>query len=120
MAIQKLQVGMAGLGRVGKFHAMTFLQRTPRADLVCAFTPDPAELAWGKINLEPHGVTLYNSYDEMLKHPGLQAVAIGTATSIHAEESIKAIDADLHVLCEKPLSIDIEVVGVLEFIPGHN
>lgn len=110
MAVQKLHVGMAGLGRVGKFHAMNFLQRTPRAQLVAAFTPDQGELAWGRVNLEPHGVTLYDNYDEMLKHPGLQAVAIGTATSVHAEEAIKAIEADLHVLCEKPLSIEVEVV----------
>lgn len=113
MAIQKLHVGMAGLGRVGKFHAMNFLQRTPRAQLVAAFTPDQGELAWGRVNLEPHGVTLYDNYDEMLQHPGLQAVAIGTATSVHAEEAIKAIEADLHVLCEKPLSIDVEVVCTL-------
>ena len=113
MATQKLQVGMAGLGRVGKFHALNFLQRTPHAQLVAAFTPDPIEISWGKLNLEPHGVTLYDNYDEMLKHPGLEAVAIGTATSVHAEETIKAIDHDLHVLCEKPLSIDVEVVSFL-------
>lgn len=110
MGVQKLQVGMAGLGRVGKIHAINFLQRTPRAQLVAAFTPDPNGVSWGKLNLEPHGVTLYDNYDEMLKHPGLQAVAIGTATSVHAEEAIKAIERDLHVLCEKPLSIDVEVV----------
>lgn len=114
MGVQKLQVGMAGLGRVGKFHATNFLERTPRAQLVAAFTPDPNELSWGRINLEPHGITLYDNYDEMLKHPGLQAVAIGTATSVHAEEAIKAIDADLHVLCEKPLSIHIDVVCQFE------
>jgi predicted dehydrogenase len=110
MGVQKLQVGMAGLGRVGKLHAINFLQKTPRAELVAAFTPDQNEIAWGRVNLEPHGVTLYTDYDEMLKHPGLQAVAIGTATSVHAEEAIKAIEKDLHVLCEKPLSVDVEVV----------
>ncbi|KAJ5325478.1 hypothetical protein MYU51_000163 [Penicillium brevicompactum] len=109
MPVQKLQVGMAGLGRVGKLHAINFLQKTPRAELVAAFTPDAGEIAWGRVNLEPHGVTLYTNYDEMLTHPGLQAVAIGTATSVHAEEAIKAIEADLHVLCEKPLSTDVEV-----------
>ena len=113
MGIQKLQVGMAGLGRVGKLHAINFLQRTPRAQLVAAFSPDPNEISWGKLNLEPHGVTLYDNYDEMLKHPGLQAVAIGTATSVHAEAAIKAIERDLHVLCEKPLSIDVEVVRLV-------
>lgn len=111
MGVQRLRVGMAGLGRVGKFHAMNFLERTPRAELAAAFTPDTNELAWGRVHLEPHGVTLYDNYDEMLKHPGLEAVAIGTATSVHAEEAIKAIEQDLHVLCEKPLSIDIEVVS---------
>lgn len=111
MGIQRLRVGMASLGRVGKFHAINFLERTPRAELVAAFTPDANELAWGRLTLEPQGVTLYENYDEMLKHPGLQAVAIGTATSVHAEEAIKAIEQDLHVLCEKPLSIDIEVVN---------
>ena len=54
---------------------------------------------------------VYVSIDHFLTlYPGLQAVAIGTATSVHAEETMKAIDHDLHVLCEKPLSTDVEVV----------
>ncbi|KAF9887003.1 hypothetical protein FE257_010619 [Aspergillus nanangensis] len=109
MSIQKLKVGMAGLGRVGKIHVNNFLHQTPRADLVAAFTPDAAELSWGRQNLEPYGVTLYDDYDKMLGHPGLQAVVLGTATSVHAEETMKAIDHDLHVLCEKPLSTSVEV-----------
>ncbi|KAB8268968.1 hypothetical protein BDV30DRAFT_217510 [Aspergillus minisclerotigenes] len=109
MSVHKLKVGMAGLGRVGKIHVINLLHHTPRAELVAAFSPDPAEIAWGKQNLEPYGVTLYDNYDRMLEHPGLAAVAIGTATSVHAEQTIKAIDRDLHVLCEKPLSTDIEV-----------
>ncbi|KNG85370.1 NAD-binding Rossmann fold oxidoreductase family protein [Aspergillus nomiae NRRL 13137] len=109
MSVHKLKVGMAGLGRVGKIHVINLLHHTPRAELVAAFSPDPAEIAWGRQNLEPYGVTLYDNYDKMLEHPGLAAVAIGTATSVHAEQTIKAIDRDLHVLCEKPLSTDIEV-----------
>lgn len=110
MAAQKLSIGAAGLGRMGKRHALNFLQRTPRAELVAAFSPDPNELAWAKINLEPYGVTLYDDYDKMITHPGLQAVVIGTATSVHAEEAIKAMEKNLHVLCEKPLSINLDIV----------
>jgi hypothetical protein len=33
------------------------------AQLLAAFSPDPAEIAWGRVNLEPHGVTLYTNYD---------------------------------------------------------
>jgi hypothetical protein len=111
MAPQKLKIAAAGLGRMGKRHAINFLNRTPRAELVAAFTPDPTEMAWAKVNLEPHGVTLYDDYQKMIEQEGLQAVVIGTATSVHAEEAIQAMQKNLHVLCEKPLSTSIEVVS---------
>jgi myo-inositol 2-dehydrogenase/D-chiro-inositol 1-dehydrogenase len=112
MTPPKLKVAAAGLGRMGKRHALNFLNRTPRAELVAAFTPDPAELQWAKLNLEPYGVTLYDDYEKMIHQPGLQAVVIGTATSVHAEEAIQAMEKNLHVLCEKPLSTNIEVVSI--------
>ncbi|KAL1878245.1 hypothetical protein Daus18300_002162 [Diaporthe australafricana] len=105
----KLKIAAAGLGRMGKRHAINFLHRTPRAELVAAFSPDPSELAWGKENLEPYGVTLYDNYQKMIEHEGLMAVVIGTATSVHAEEAIQAMHKNLHVLCEKPLSTSIDV-----------
>lgn len=113
MASKRLQVAVAGLGRMGARHALNILNKTPRAELIAAFSPDPKEISWGKQHLEPFGVTLYDDYDKMLTHTGLNAVVIGTATSVHAEEAIKAMDKDLHVLCEKPLSTSVKVVRKL-------
>jgi Oxidoreductase family, NAD-binding Rossmann fold len=110
MAPTKLKIAAAGLGRMGKRHALNFLNRCPRAELVAAFSPDPAEIQWAKQHLEPFGVALYDDYDQMIQQPGLNAVVIGTATSVHAEEAIKAMETNLHVLCEKPLSTDISIV----------
>ena len=110
MAPKKLKIACAGLGRMGARHTLHFLNRTPRAELVAAFTPDEAEIHWAKQHLEPNGVTIYADYDEMLKHPGLQAVVIATVTTVHAEQAIKAMEANKHVLCEKPLSTSVEVV----------
>ncbi|KAF2854703.1 NAD(P)-binding protein [Plenodomus tracheiphilus IPT5] len=109
MAPRRLQVAVAGLGRMGARHALNILNKTPRAELVAAFSPDEKELQWGKQHLEPFGVKLYNDYDAMLTHTGLDAVVIGTATSVHAEETIKAMEKDLHVLCEKPLSTSVKI-----------
>lgn len=109
MAPHKLQVAVAGLGRMGARHALNFLNNVPRAELVAAFSPEPKEHEWAKVHLEPYGVTLYSDYKKMLEHPGLEAVCIGTATSVHAEESIQAINKNLHVLCEKPLSTSVKV-----------
>lgn len=111
MAPRKLKVAAAGLGRMGKRHAQNFLNRCPRAELVAAFSPDPEELQWARLALEPYGVTLYDNYDKMIEQQGLDAVVIGTATSVHAEEAIKAMRKNLHVLCEKPLSTSIEIVS---------
>lgn len=122
---RRLRVAIAGLGRMGKCHALHFLSSTPRANLIAAFTPDVSDIAWAQTNLVPFGVRLYEDHDEMLNIEGaplqneksaggLEAVVIATATTVHAEEAIKAIESGFHVLCEKPLSTSIDVVsGVL-------
>ncbi|KAI1734110.1 hypothetical protein F4680DRAFT_439491 [Xylaria scruposa] len=107
MSQRKLKIGCAGLGRMGARHALNFANRTPRADLVAAFTPDPKEKEWAATALP--NTTVYTDYDEMLSHPGLEAVIIATVTTVHAEQAIKAIQADKHVLCEKPLSTSVEI-----------
>ena len=69
---------------------------------------------WANRNLE--GVRTYESYDEMLRvemENGLQAVIIASATTVHAEQAIKAIEMGLHVLCEKPLSTSVEIVSMV-------
>lgn len=116
MAPAKLRIGCAGLGRMGKRHALHFLNRTPRAELVAASSPDDAELQWAKQHLEPFGVRLYRDYEEMLKQEGLQAVVIASVTTVHAEQAIKAMEANKHVLCEKPLSTSVEIVSRSQLI----
>jgi myo-inositol 2-dehydrogenase/D-chiro-inositol 1-dehydrogenase len=111
--VRRLKIAVSGLGRMGARHANHFLHRTPKAELVAAFTPAENELAWAKENLEPWGVKIYSDYDLMLKHEGLEAVCVATVTTAHAEQSIKAIEAGLHVLCEKPLSTKLEVVRTI-------
>ncbi|KAJ5461171.1 NAD(P)-binding protein [Penicillium daleae] len=106
MSRSKLRVGIAGLGRMGKRHAVNFHQLTARAHVVAACTPDEEERKWAAEHLE--GVKIYRDYDEMLNEE-LDAVVVASITAVHAEQAIKAINKGYHVLCEKPLSIDIEI-----------
>jgi myo-inositol 2-dehydrogenase / D-chiro-inositol 1-dehydrogenase len=108
-----LQTAVAGLGRMGKRHALHFAEQTPRAQLVAVSSPDEAEQEWARQRLGPLGVAVYKDYDEMLNHHGLQAVVVASATAVHAKQAIKAIERDLHVLCEKPLSTSVEIVPFL-------
>ncbi|QGA14090.1 hypothetical protein EYB26_001743 [Talaromyces marneffei] len=109
MAPRKLKIGVAGCGRMGKRHAMNFFQSVPRAELVAISTPDAAERKWAEAQLGPSGVSVYESFDDMLRHEGLEAVCIASVTSVHADQAISAIAAGKHVLCEKPLATSAEV-----------
>ncbi|KAJ5666234.1 uncharacterized protein N7477_008682 [Penicillium maclennaniae] len=91
-------------------HALNVLERCPRAELGAASSPDPVELEWAKTHLKPFGVRQFQNDDDMLKQESLQAIVVASATAVHAEQAIKAINADKHVLCEKQLSTSVEVV----------
>jgi myo-inositol 2-dehydrogenase/D-chiro-inositol 1-dehydrogenase len=81
--------------------------------VVAASTPDENERIWGAENLP--GVQIYSDYDEMLEKADLEAVVVASVTAVHAEQALKAIEKGYHVLCEKPLSIDVEVVSLSRY-----
>ena len=45
--------------------------------------------------------------DELLAHPGLEAVHVATPVALHAAVAIAAAQRGLHVLCEKPLAANL-------------
>lgn len=49
--------------------------------------------------------TLHQSFEEMLKHPGLNAVVLATPHSLHVPQTIAAAQAGKHVFCEKPFAL---------------
>jgi glucose-fructose oxidoreductase len=50
----------------------------------------------------------YEEYDALLKSGDIDAVYIALPNSLHAEYAIRAAQAGLHVLCEKPMAVTEE------------
>lgn len=50
---------------------------------------------------------VYDDYRALLKRPDISAVSICLPDHLHAEASMAAADAGKHVLCEKPLAMNV-------------
>jgi myo-inositol 2-dehydrogenase / D-chiro-inositol 1-dehydrogenase len=106
----KVNIAVAGLGRMGKRHVRTLLNRVPSANVVAVCSTEPSELSWARDEYKDLSIEVYDDYAAMISHPGLQAVWVSTSTDVHASQTLAAIGRNLHVLCEKPLSTDMEEV----------
>jgi myo-inositol 2-dehydrogenase/D-chiro-inositol 1-dehydrogenase len=117
-AQKRVRLGIAGLGRLGRRHAENLSQRVPGVDLVAACSPVAEETAWARETLGVAAV--YDDYQRLLSHPGLEAVFLVTPTSLHAPQIVEALRAGKHVFCEKPLALDLaECLRVEEEAARH-
>ena len=66
-------------------------------------TPERAQELADKHDLELGTSDL----DELLSHPGLEAVHVATPVATHAEFAIAAANRGLHVLLDKPMAMDL-------------
>jgi D-xylose 1-dehydrogenase (NADP+, D-xylono-1,5-lactone-forming) len=62
----------------------------------------------------------YGSYEELLADPEIDAVYVSLPNAQHCEWTVKAADAGKHVLCEKPLVINLDELGQVESAAKRN
>jgi predicted dehydrogenase len=51
------------------------------------------------------GVAIYSDYRKMLQESGAEAVSVGVPNAMHRPIAVDCLNAGVHVLCEKPLSV---------------
>lgn len=99
-----VRIGVAGLGTAGR----AFLPAIEaHAGFKLVAVAEPAEEARGEIAAQK-GATGYSTLREMLAHPGLDAVYVGTPTDLHPEHVAAACAAGKHVLVEKPMAVRLD------------
>lgn len=113
----RLNIAVAGLGRMGKRHVHTLITRVPRTHVVGVCSTVDDELEWARKAYKDTDIQVFGSYEEMVSMPSLDAVWVSTSTDVHASQTLGAIERGLHVLCEKPLSTDLAEVRIALDIP---
>ncbi|MEI8052817.1 MAG: Gfo/Idh/MocA family oxidoreductase [Bacteroidota bacterium] len=99
----KKNFAIVGCGRIASRHA---IQITLLANLVAVCDIDPIKASAFAAEFN---TTAYFSLEEMLIHcPEIEVVSICTPNYLHANHTIISLTSGKHVLCEKPLSIDIQ------------
>ena len=104
----RLALGVCGLGRMGKQHALNALHASPRVSLIAACSPLDTDMNWAQEHLASHGVQLYRSLEEMLEHTKIEALLIASTTKAHYEQVVAGLTHGLHILVEKPLAMTVE------------
>ena len=100
-----LRIGIVGLGRLGKRHAEALAFRTRHCELVAACSPVADERSYASTQL---GIArVYEDFDTFLADPEIDAVVLVTPTSMHADQTIAALQAGKHVFVEKPLALNV-------------
>ena len=103
---EKVRWGVLGAAKIAVEKVIPAMQRGRWSEVVAIASRDSAkaERAAGDLGIR----RAYGSYEELLADPSVEAVYNPLPNDLHAPWTIRAAEAGKHVLCEKPLSLNLE------------
>jgi predicted dehydrogenase len=109
-----VNVAVVGLGFMGVTHLRSYLNNPQaRVVAVCGLNRLPKNGVLGGVagNIKKSGglklgadVKIYREFSELLTDHDVELVDVCTPTALHTKQTIAALQAGKHVLCEKPLA----------------
>ena len=95
-----LRIGIIGCGTIAQVRHIPEYAANEYCELAAYYdvVPENADKMAAK-----YGGTVYTELEEFLRS-GLDAVSVCVANAMHASISVQALNAGLHVLCEKPMA----------------
>jgi predicted dehydrogenase len=96
-----LRVVVAGLGNMGRSHALAY-HNNPGFEIVALVNRSDVALPE-----ELRGHTVRRSFEEALKELKPELASINTYSDSHADYAVKALESGAHVFVEKPLATTV-------------
>lgn len=104
--MDKIKVGIIGLGRIGKIHLGNLLN-IPNVEVVVVVNPSEAGQSFAKALGVPH---VTSNANELFDNPEIDVVAICSSTDTHAEYIKQSVKSGKAIFCEKPLDLSLQTV----------
>ncbi|MBD3880854.1 Gfo/Idh/MocA family oxidoreductase [Phormidium tenue FACHB-886] len=102
---QPVKIALLGVGRWGN-HLLRNLLAHPQAEVVAIVDPDADRLERTAHQFELDHSLLISDWATALEVPGLEAIVVATPAATHDRLIRAALQRKLHVLAEKPLTLD--------------
>ena len=103
--MQKGKWGVIGAGGIADRRTLPGMMLSDRCELVAVMEVNP-EVA-NALAEKYHAKYAYTSADDLLKNDEIEAVYIASPVKFHKEQVIAAAKAGKHVLCEKPIAVQV-------------
>ncbi|MBN1466733.1 Gfo/Idh/MocA family oxidoreductase [candidate division KSB1 bacterium] len=103
--LKKLNWGLIGCGDIARRRVAPALRDLTQCELVSVNRKD-----YGKAEtfaLEFGARKWIREWPELISDPEIDAVYIATPVHLHAEQTIAAVQAGKHILCEKPMALNL-------------
>lgn len=111
--MKTFRVAVIGCGAISGNHINGILNAGNEICALCDIVPEQARASVEKYHLGD--VAIYTDYVEMLEREKPDSVHICTPHYLHAPMCVEALKRNINVLCEKPLSINMDQLhAVLE------
>jgi predicted dehydrogenase len=98
--------GLIGCGDIAQKRVAPALRDLPNVDFV-AVSRARAEFA-AEFAVKFGARKWYADWRDLIADPDIEAVYIATPVYLHAEQTVAAAEAGKHVLCEKPMALNVE------------
>ena len=99
--MDKVRIGIIGMGNMGRFHANDLLDgKVPRGELAAVGSTSPHKLE----EYKEKGVQIFGSGEEMIASGAIDALLIATPHYQHTSLGVAALEAGLNIMVEKPIS----------------
>jgi predicted dehydrogenase len=104
-----VRVAVIGFGVMGRHHANVYAA-LPGVELVAIVDPDTARRLDA---IERHGCAAYPDVETLLASERIDAASIASPTSTHFALGKRCLQADVHVLIEKPVATQVHEARAL-------